>query len=174
MMARMGVKYLFVSNAAGAVNPDFKVGDMMVITDHINLMPNPLIGPNMKEFGPRFPDMTTAYSPRLRRIAQTEADKLGITLRQGVYVAGTGPTYETPAEYRMYRILGGDAAGMSTVPEVIVARHCSMEVFGMSIITNQSNELDENTFNDSSDVVNQANHATEKMTSLFRSIISNL
>jgi purine-nucleoside phosphorylase len=174
MMARMGVKYLFVSNAAGAVNPDFKVGDMMVITDHINLMPNPLIGPNMKEFGPRFPDMTTAYSPRLRRIAQTEADKLGITLRQGVYVAGTGPTYETPAEYRMYRILGGDAAGMSTVPEVIVARHCSMEVFGMSIITNQSNELDENTFNDSSDVVIQANHATEKMTSLFRSIISNL
>ena len=89
-------------------------------------------------------------------------------------MAGTGPTYETPAEYRMYRILGGDAAGMSTVPEVIVARHCSMEVFGMSIITNQSNDLDENTFNDSSDVVIQANHATEKMTSLFRSIISNL
>ncbi|MBR3724278.1 MAG: purine nucleoside phosphorylase I, inosine and guanosine-specific [Bacteroidales bacterium] len=174
VMARLGVKTLFVSNAAGAVNPTFRVGDMMIITDHINLMPNPLVGPNMDEFGDRFPDMTTVYSRRIRQIAKNEAAKMGEKLQEGVYVAGTGPTYETPAEYHMYHVIGGDAAGMSSVPEVIVARHCGMEIFGMSIITNQSNDLSDDCLNNGDDVVREANKAAEKMSNLFCSIISNL
>ncbi len=169
----LGIKTLMVSNAAGAVNPDYRVGDLMVITDHINFMPNPLIGPNDDKFGPRFPDMTEVYSRRLRKIADREAEEIGLALRHGVYVAGTGPTYETPAEYRMYRTLGGDACGMSTVPEVIVARHCGMEVFGMSVITNQSNDLGNGTVNDGDDVVEQADAAADKMTELFSRIIDN-
>lgn len=174
VMARLGVKTLFVSNAAGAVNVNYRVGDMMIITDHVNLMPNPLIGPNMEEFGDRFPDMTTVYSRRIRQMALDEAAKMGETLRQGVYVAGTGPTYETPAEYIMYRVMGGDAAGMSTVPEVIVARHCGMEIFGMSIITNQSNDLSDTCLNNGDDVVREANKAAVKMTALFEHIIAGL
>ena len=174
VMARLGVKMLFVSNAAGAVNPTYRVGDMMIITDHVNLLPNPLIGPNMDEFGPRFPDMTTVYSRRIREIALQEAAQMGETLQQGVYVAGTGPTYETRAEYRFYAAIGGDAAGMSTTPEVIVARHCGMEIFGMSIITNQSNDLSDTCLNDGDDVVKQANLAAEKMTTLFEHVIAKL
>lgn len=174
VMARLGVKVLFVSNAAGAVNPTFRVGDMMVITDHVNLMPNPLVGPNLDEFGTRFPDMTTVYSRRIRQIAIDEASQMGENLQQGVYVAGTGPTYETPAEYRFYAAIGGDAAGMSTVPEVIVARHSGMEIFGMSIITNQSNDLSDTCLNDGEDVVLQANKAAHKMTTLFERIISKI
>lgn len=173
VFARMGVKQVLVSNAAGAVNPDYKVGDLMVITDHINFMPNPLIGPNKDEFGPRFPDMTEAYSRRLRIIADREATTLGISLRHGVYVAGTGPTYETPAEYHMYHTIGGDACGMSTVPEVIVARHCGIEVFGMSVITNQANDLKDGVVNDGNDVVQQANRATDRLTALFTLLIEN-
>ena len=174
VMARLGVKMLIVSNAAGAVNPTFRVGDMMIITDHVNLLPNPLIGPNMDEFGPRFPDMTTVYSRRIRELAIQEAAQMGERLQQGVYVAGTGPTYETRAEYRFYAAIGGDAAGMSTTPEVIVARHCGMEIFGMSIITNQSNDLSDTCLNDGDDVVKQANLAAEKMTTLFERVIAKL
>lgn len=174
VMARLGVKVLFVSNAAGAVNPSYRVGDMMIITDHVNLMPNPLVGPNLNEFGTRFPDMTTVYSRRIRAIAIDQAAEMGEELRQGVYVAGTGPTYETPAEYRFYKAIGGDAAGMSTVPEVIVARHSGLEIFGMSIITNQSNDLGDTCLNDGDDVVLQANKAAHKMTTLFERIIHNL
>ena len=174
VMARLGVKMLFVSNAAGAVNPTFRVGDMMIITDHVNLLPNPLIGPNMDEFGPRFPDMTTVYSRRIRELALQEAAQMGERLQQGVYVAGTGPTYETRAEYRFYAAIGGDAAGMSTTPEVIVARHCGMEIFGMSIITNQSNDLSDTCLNSGDDVVKQANLAAEKMTTLFERVIAKL
>lgn len=174
VMARLGVKVLFVSNAAGAVNPAYRVGDMMIITDHVNLMPNPLIGPNMEEFGTRFPDMTTVYSRRIRQMALAEAEAMGEKLQQGVYVAGTGPTYETPAEYKFYAAIGGDAAGMSTVPEVIVARHSGLEIFGMSIITNQSNDLSDTCLNDGDDVVREANKAAIKMTSLFERIISKL
>lgn len=174
VFAQMGVKQVLVSNAAGAVNPDYKVGDLMIITDHVNFMPNPLIGPNKEEFGPRFPDMTEVYSRRLRTIAQEEAKQMNHNLREGVYVAGTGPTYETPAEYRMYRIIGGDACGMSTVPEVIVARHSGMEVFGMSVITNQSNDLGNGVVNDGDDVVRAADRAAESMTALFTRIIFNL
>lgn len=174
VFAQMGVKQVLVSNAAGAVNPDYKVGDLMIITDHVNFMPNPLIGPNKEDFGPRFPDMTEVYSRRLRTIAQEEAKQMNLNLREGVYVAGTGPTYETPAEYRMYHIIGGDACGMSTVPEVIVARHSGMEVFGMSVITNQSNDLGNGVVNDGDDVVRAADRAAESMTALFARIISNL
>ena len=174
VFAAMGVKTLMVSNAAGAMNPDYRVGDLMVITDHINFMPNPLIGPNMDEFGPRFPDMTESYSRRLRDMADREAEAMGVSLRHGVYVAETGPTYETPAEYRMYRMMGGDAVGMSTVPEVIVARHCGIEVFGMSVITNQANDLGNGVVNDGADVVLQADRAADTMTSLFSRIIHNI
>lgn len=174
VFARMGVRQVLVSNAAGAVNPDFRVGDLMVITDHINFMPNPLVGPNKEDFGPRFPDMTEVYSHRIRTIAHEESKRLGLSLREGVYVAGTGPTYETPAEYRMYRIWGADACGMSTVPEVIVARHSGMEVFGMSVITNQSNDLGNGVVNDGDDVVRAADRAADNMTALFTSIINRL
>ena len=173
VFALLGIKILFVSNAAGAVNPDYRVGDLMVITDHINFMPNPLVGPNKDDFGPRFPDMTEAYSRRLRTIADREAATLGIDLRHGVYVAGTGPTYETPAEYLMYHTIGGDACGMSTVPEVIVARHCGIEVFGMSVITNQAADLKDGVVNDGDDVVLQADRAADRMTTLFTRIIEN-
>ena len=171
VFATIGIRQLLVSNAAGAVNPAFHVGDLMVITDHISFMPNPLIGPNQEQFGPRFPDMTEVYSPRLRAEAASIAAAMGIKLREGIYVAETGPTYETPAEYRMYRLLGGDACGMSTVPEVIVARHCGMEIFGMSVITNQANDLGSGVVNDGDDVVLQADRAADRMTALFTRLI---
>ena len=174
VMARLGIAALMVSNAAGGVNPNFSVGDLMVITDHINLIPNPLIGPNLDEMGPRFPDMTEAYSRRLRTIALEQAAKMGLALQQGVYLASTGPTYETPAEYRMYGRLGADAVGMSTVPEVIVARHCGIEVFGMSIITNAAKDLGPDCLNDTNDVLQQAERATKSLSTLFEHIIAQL
>lgn len=132
----LGITDLYVSNAAGGTNPGFSVGDIMVITDHINFMPeHPLRGRNLP-CGPRFPDMSEAYSRELISRADAIAAEMGISLRHGVYLANSGPTYETPAEYRMYRLLGADAVGMSTVPEVIVARHQGMRVFGVSVITN--------------------------------------
>ena len=172
VMARMGVKRLLVSNAAGGMNPDFKVGDLMIITDHINFMPNPLIGKNIDEMGVRFPDMTTVYSTALRQKAKERATKMGLTLLEGVYVAETGPSYETLAEYRMYRLLGGDAVGMSTVPEVIVARHCGMEIFGMSVITNCAKDLNDDCKNDGDDVIKAADKAADKMTEIFKSLIA--
>lgn len=132
----LGVETLFVSNAAGGMNKEFKVGDVMVITDHINLFPeNPLRGKNYEELGPRFPAMTEPYSHRLIALADDIARRDNIRLMHGVYVGTQGPTFETPAEYEYFRVIGGDAVGMSTVPEVIVARHASMEVFGISVIT---------------------------------------
>lgn len=132
----LGVETLFVSNAAGGMNKEFQVGDVMVITDHINLFPeNPLRGKNYDELGPRFPAMTEPYSKELIAKADKIAANLGIRLMHGVYVGVTGPTFETPAEYEYFRIIGGDAVGMSTVPEVIVARHADMKVFGISVIT---------------------------------------
>ncbi len=135
VMYELGIKTLFVSNAAGGTNPNFSIGDLMFITDHINFMPeNPLHGPNVPT-GPRFPDMGEAYSKELLAKADKIAKKHGIKVQHGVYLATQGPTYETPAEYRMFAHWGADAVGMSTVPEVIVAHHCGIEVFGMSIIT---------------------------------------
>ncbi|MDE7116884.1 MAG: purine-nucleoside phosphorylase [Muribaculaceae bacterium] len=136
VMKEIGVETLFVSNAAGGMNKEFKVGDVMVITDHINLFPeNPLRGKNYNELGPRFPAMTEAYSLALVNMADDIAREQGIRLMHGVYVGTPGPTFETPAEYEYFRIIGGDAVGMSTVPEVIVANHAGMKVFGVSVIT---------------------------------------
>ncbi len=136
VMKELGVERLFVSNAAGGMNKEFKVGDIMIITDHINLFPeNPLRGKNYNELGTRFPAMTEAYSHRLIKMADEIAAEKGIRVMHGVYVGTPGPTFETPAEYEYFRIIGGDAVGMSTVPEVIVANHASMEVFGVSVIT---------------------------------------
>lgn len=172
VFSRLGIRTVMVSNAAGGLNPDFRVGDLMIITDHISFMPNPLIGKNIDEMGPRFPDMTTVYSRRLRKLAHEAAASMGITLREGVYVAETGPTYETPAEYRMYHMMGGDAVGMSTVPEVIVARHCGMEIFGMSVITNCAKDLSDTVLNDGNDVIVAADKAADSMTQLFTRIIA--
>lgn len=139
VMKALGVEQLIVTNAAGGVNETFQPGDLMIISDHINNMgTNPLIGPNDSALGVRFPDMTEAYSKRLRQLAKDVASCLGIRVQEGVYVANTGPSYETPAEIRMIRVLGGDAVGMSTVPEVIVARHANMEVLGISCISNMA------------------------------------
>ena len=135
VMHDLGIKTLFVSNAAGGMNPDFRIGDIMLIRDHINLFPeHPLRGKNFPT-GPRFPDMSEAYDRTLLARAHDIARHHGIKVHEGVYVGVSGPTFETPAEYRMYRILGGDAVGMSTVPEVIVAHHCGIRAFGVSIIT---------------------------------------
>lgn len=172
VMSRLGIGRLLVSNAAGGINPQFRVGDLMIITDHINFMPNPLIGKNIEEMGDRFPDMTTVYSTALRRRAHRSAEEMGVALREGVYVAETGPTYETPAEYRMYGMLGGDAVGMSTVPEVIVARHCGMEIFGMSVITNCAHDLSESCQNDGDEVVRVADAAADKMAEIFKSLLA--
>ena len=132
----LGVKTLFVSNAAGGMNKEFKVGDVMTITDHINLFSeNPLRGRNYNELGTRFPAMTEAYDKSLIRLADEIAAEKGIRLMHGVYVGVTGPTFETPAEYEYFRVIGGDAVGMSTVPEVIVANHAGMRVYGISVIT---------------------------------------
>lgn len=131
----LGIEYLFVSNAAGGVNPTFEVGDIMLITDHINLMPNPLVGPNQSDFGPRFVDMSEAYDKKLLSKARKVARHHSIHVKHGVYAAVTGPTYETPAEYQYIRTLGADAVGMSTVPEVIIARHMRLPVFAVSVIS---------------------------------------
>jgi purine-nucleoside phosphorylase len=136
VMKALGVETLFVSNAAGGMNKDFKVGDVMIITDHINLFPeNPLRGKNYAELGPRFPAMTEPYDKKLIALADQIAKDSDIRVVHGVYVGTPGPTFETPAEYEYFRIIGGDAVGMSTVPEVIVARHADMKVFGISVIT---------------------------------------
>ncbi|WP_455661288.1 purine-nucleoside phosphorylase [Pradoshia sp.] len=139
VMKAMGMSHILVTNAAGGVNESFKPGDLMIIADHINYMgANPLIGPNEKDFGPRFPDMSSAYTKELVKLAEDIAQKENINVKKGVYIGFTGPTYETPAEVRMARILGGDAVGMSTVPEVIVAAHGGMKVLGISCITNMA------------------------------------
>jgi purine-nucleoside phosphorylase len=135
VMKYLGIKNLFVSNASGGVNPDFEIGDLMIITDHINLMPNPLIGKNENELGVRFPDMSEAYDKNLIVRAKEIAKKNKIKIQQGVYVGLAGPTLETPAEYKYMRTIGGDTVGMSTVPEVIAAHHMNLPVFALSIIT---------------------------------------
>ena len=171
VMQQLGIGYLFVSNASGGINTSFRVGDLMVITDHINLMPNPLIGPNMAELGPRFPDMHNCYDKELIARATAIAEEENIKLQYGVYVGGTGPTFETQAEYRYFKAIGGDAAGMSTVPEVIVARHMSIPVFGVSVITNcgLSEEV-----GDHEDVQRQGRKAGVRMEQLFRRMIQQL
>lgn len=175
VMKVLGIGYLFVSNAAGGVNFDYRIGDLMIIRDHINLLPNPLIGKNMEEFGPRFPDMTRPYDPELIRRAELIASDLGLFVRKGVYLAGTGPSYETPAEYKYFRLIGADAVGMSTIPEVIVARHSGIPVFGMSVITNEAHDdYAEDYVNDGDDVVRAADAAADRMTAIFIRMIEAL
>ena len=175
VMKVLGVLNLFVSNAAGGCNPEYRVGDLVIIRDHINQLPNPLIGPNLDDFGPRFPDMTCPYDLALQDLAEEIGAQMGLRLARGVYFASTGPTYETPAEVRFYRTVGADLLGMSTVPEVIVARHCGMRVFGMSVVTNCANTDNvEANLNDGGDVVKQADSAAAKMSELFRKMIERL
>lgn len=167
----LGISTLFVSNAAGGTNPQFSIGDMMVITDHINYMPeHPLRGANFPT-GPRFPDMSEAYDKKLIQEAFAIAREKGIPLQQGVYLATSGPTYETPAEYRMFRIWGADAVGMSTVPEIIVARHCAMRCFGISVITDLG--VDGKIVEVSHEEVQRAANASQPlMAALFREMIN--
>jgi purine-nucleoside phosphorylase len=139
VLGRLGVRVLILTNAAGGINLRFSSGALMLISDHINLMgTNPLVGPNDDRFGVRFPDMSEVYSSRLRGLARDVAQKMGLTLEEGIYVAVHGPSYETPAEIRAFRTLGADAVGMSTAPEAIVARHMGLEVLGVSCITNMA------------------------------------
>ncbi|MBQ6300829.1 MAG: purine-nucleoside phosphorylase [Bacteroidales bacterium] len=175
VMKVVGIKYLFVSNAAGGVNYDYKIGDLVILKDHINLQPNPLIGPNMDDFGPRFPDMTRPYDPDLIAKAEKIAADMGVRVHKGVYFGGTGPTYETPSEYKYIRIIGGDVTGMSTIPEVITARHSDIPVFGMSVVTNEAHdEYDKDYKNDGDEVVKAADKAAGTMCEIFKKLIESL
>lgn len=174
VMYAMGIRNLFVSNASGGLNPEYKVGDIMIISDHINMFPeHPLRGKNMEELGPRFPDMSQAYSKVLRDKAHAIAAGNNILVKDGVYVGVSGPTFETPSEYKMFRLLGADAVGMSTVPEVIVARHMDMQVFGISIITDSGvpGQIVEISHEEVQEV---AMSAEPKMTLILKQLISSL
>lgn len=171
VMRELGIKTLFVSNAAGGMNPAFEIGDLMIITDHINFFPeHPLRGKNI-EYGPRFPDMSEAYNHTLIQKADQIAAEKGIKVQHGVYIGTQGPTYETPSEYKMFRILGADAVGMSTVPEVIVANHCGIQVFGISVITDLGVEgkIVEVTHEE---VQKAADEAQPYMTTIMRELIN--
>ena len=173
VMYELGIKTLFVSNAAGGMNPVFRIGDLMVITDHINMFPeHPLNGPNYPT-GPRFPDMHQVYDPELIKMADEIAEKKKIRLVHGVYVGVQGPTFETPAEYRMYALLGGHAIGMSTVPEVIVAHHCGIRTFGISVITDLGG-FDVPVEVSHEEVQEAANKAQPIMTSLIREMVQRI
>lgn len=170
VMYELGIETLFVSNASGGMNPEFKIGDLMIITDHINFFPeHPLHGSNFPT-GPRFPDMHEAYDHKLINKAKEIAKEKNIKIRSGVYVGVQGPTFETPAEYKMYRILGGDAVGMSTVPEVIVARHSNIKVFGISVITDLGG-FDTPVEVSHEEVQEAANKTQPLMTEIMREII---
>ena len=169
-MYELGIKTLFVSNAAGGMNPSFKIGDLMIITDHINFFPeHPLRGKNFPT-GPRFPDMHETYDQQMVRQADEIAREKGIKVQHGVYVGVQGPTFETPAEYKMYHILGGDAVGMSTVPEVIVAHHCGIKTFGISVITDLGG-FDDPVEVSHEEVQEAANKAQPLMTEIMREMI---
>lgn len=171
VMKEMGIKTLFVSNASGATNPDYKVGDLMIITDHINYFPeHPLRGKNIP-YGPRFPDMSEAYDKELIRKADEIAQEKGIKVQHGIYIGTQGPTFETPAEYKLFHILGADAVGMSTVPEVIVANHCGIKVFGISVITDLG--VEGKIVEVSHEEVQKAADAAQpKMTTIMRELIN--
>ncbi len=174
LLADWGVEDLIVTNASGGVNPSFRPGDLMLISDHINLFPeHPLRGPNDERIGPRFPDMSTAYDEALRAQAHAVATREGIELREGVYLGWQGPTFETPAEYRMARVIGADAVGMSTVPEVIVARHRGMRVLGISTITNCAFDASGHaTVNDHQDVQRAAASAAERLVTVVSGVVA--
>ena len=170
VMYELGIKTLFVSNAAGGMNPKFKIGDLMIIDDHINFFPeHPLHGKNFPT-GPRFPDMHETYDHKLIELADKIAEEKGIRVVHGVYMGVQGPTFETPAEYRMYHLLGGDAVGMSTVPEVIVAHHCGIKTFGVSVITDLGG-FDVPVEVSHEEVQEAANKAQPLMTEIMREMI---
>ena len=171
VMRELGIKTLFVSNAAGGMSPDFIIGDLMIITDHINMFPeHPLRGKNIP-YGDRFPDMSQAYSSELIAMAKEIAKEKGIRVVEGVYLGTQGPTFETPSEYRMFHRMGGDAVGMSTVPEVIVARHCGIRVFGISVITDLG--VEGKIVEVSHEEVQKADdEAQPRMTTIFREIVN--
>ncbi len=175
VMKLMGVSHLIVSNAAGGLNPDFKAGDIMFITDHINFFPvNPLRGPNLDKFGVRFPDMSNTYDKKMLNTALKIAQENDIHVQQGVYIGSSGPTLETPAEYRMFRILGADATGMSTVPEVIVAHHAGIKCFGVSVITNEAEPEDKEVETTHEEVQNVAGLTQPKLTKIITGLITSL
>jgi purine-nucleoside phosphorylase len=177
VLQRMGIEILIVTNAAGAVNPNYTPGDLMLITDHINMIGmaglNPLRGPNLDEFGPRFPDMSQAYDPSLMDIARKVAAEEKITLQEGVYISLAGPSFETPADLRFLRIIGADAVGMSTVPEVITARHGGTQVLGISGISNKAN-LDGATKTTHEEVLEAGQVLAPKLTTLIRGVLRRL
>lgn len=174
VMKQLGIKLLILSNAAGGMNPEFKIGDIMLITDHINLFPtNPLMGKNDDRFGPRFPDMSEVYSREIIIKAKQVGGDLGLNLKEGVYVGTSGPTFETPAEYKYFRIIGGDAVGMSTVPEAITARHSGVPCFAVSIITDLGiADKVENVSHE--EVLKAANEAEPKLTALITGILQQI
>jgi len=171
VLGALGMRHLIVTNAAGGINLSFRPGDLMVITDHVNMMgTNPLIGPNIDELGERFPDMSDAYSRAMREVALRVAEQKGLFLRQGIYMGLTGPSYETPSEIRMMRALGADAVGMSTVPEVIAANHMGIPVFGISCITNMAAGILPQKLTHQ-EVMDTTERVKEQFMSLLRSII---
>jgi purine-nucleoside phosphorylase len=173
-MQRLGVETLIVTNAAGAVNPDFVPGDLMLITDHINFVGlagfNPLIGPNIDELGPRFPDMSQAYDRGLIQMARTAASESNLLLREGVYIGLSGPSFEGPADLRFLKLIGADAVGMSTVSEVTVARHGNTRVLGISGISNKAN-LDGNSITTHEEVLEAGKVISPKMDLLIRAVL---
>jgi purine-nucleoside phosphorylase len=172
VMHQLGVKTLLVTNAAGGVNTDFVPGDLMLISDHINLMgDNPLIGPNLAEFGPRFPDMSEAYNKALGKVAEDVAKQVGFKLKKGIYAGLNGPSYETPAEIRYLRAISVDAVGMSTVPEVLVANHSGLKVVGISCITNMAAGILDVKL-DHQEVMEVANRVQTRFLALVKGIIA--
>jgi len=177
VMYRLGIKFLIITNAAGAVNPAFNPGELMLINDHLNLMgmagQNPLRGPNLDEFGVRFPDMSVAYDRELRQLARDVAAEHGLVLREGVYACLAGPSFESPADLRFLRTAGADAVGMSTVPEVVAARHAGMRVLGISGISNKAN-LDGSTVTTHEEVLEAGKKIVPQLLSLVRGVLSGL
>ena len=177
VMQRLGIDTLIVTNAAGGVNPDFQAGDVMLLTDHLNLLgmvgQNPLMGPNYDEIGPRFPDMSQTYDRALADLARGVARREGIALREGVYAGLSGPSFEGPADLRFLRLAGADAVGMSTVPEVIAARHGNLRVLGLSGISNKAN-LDGSTVTTHEEVIEAGKVITPKIEKLIRGVLHDL
>lgn len=171
VLIQLGCKKIIITNAAGGINDDFHPADLVLISDHINFMgQNPLSGPNLEELGPRFPDMSEAYSPKLRQIAKACAEKLGISVKEGVYAGWLGPSYETPAEIRMLKTIGADLVGMSTVPETIAAQHAGAEVLGISCVTNYAAGISEEKLSHA-DVKEVADKVKDRFGSLVTEVI---
>jgi len=177
VMQRLGVNTVILTNAAGGINPDFSAGDLMLITDHLSLLPmtgpNPLRGPNLDEFGPRFPDMSQVYDKELLAIAQKVSDDLNLNVRRGIYVGLSGPSFETPADCRFLRLAGADAVGMSTVPEAIVARHGGLRVLGISGISNKI-DINGNNVASHEEVLEAGKVIVPKLTALIKGVLARL